>query len=238
MVNRPNAAQAASSGQAERRGQRTGRRLAGEHVDDAAEQHRFGELRAGQQQIGDGKDPAQPRLLAEQLEDAGVKAKQGHAVRDSTGGRRGGRSSGSCILIRDRPRDTAARSIFCSIDQAAVQRRQESVVEDIRRPTAACRNLKSSAIWSIDRSRRAGSMPPMPLRFTSPVRMLSRSDGAQPFEFEIARSAVHPVDDFIRRAPGILDGRDAVPAITARRKPFTASGLAAANAGLTMTAKP
>ena len=83
MVNRPNATQAASSGQAEFDGQRPGLRLAGEHVDDLAEQHRLGELRAGQQQIGAGENPAQPRLFAEQLEDAGVKAKHGHQVQDS-----------------------------------------------------------------------------------------------------------------------------------------------------------
>ena len=82
------------------------RRLAGEHVDDAAEQHRFGELRAGQQQIGAGQDPAQPRLFAEQFEDARVKAKQGHEAGRS--GRRDGKLG--CILIRDRPRDTASTS--------------------------------------------------------------------------------------------------------------------------------
>ena len=70
-----------------RRRQRTAGGLAGEHVDDAAEQHRLGELRAGQQQIGDGENPAQPRLLAEQFEDAGIKAKHGHAgrTRESAG---------------------------------------------------------------------------------------------------------------------------------------------------------
>ena len=61
--------------------QRPGRAagLAGEHVDDAAEQHRLGELRGRQQEIGDGEDPAKPRFLAEQFEDAGVEAEQGHA---------------------------------------------------------------------------------------------------------------------------------------------------------------
>ena len=68
------------------RGQRPGLRLAGEHVDDLAEQHRLGELRAGQQQVGEGENPAQPRLLAEQLEDAGVKAQHGHSDKDSAGG--------------------------------------------------------------------------------------------------------------------------------------------------------
>ena len=53
---------------------RAGHRLAGEHVDDAAEQHRLGELRRRQQQIGDRQYPAQPRLLAEQFENAGVEA--------------------------------------------------------------------------------------------------------------------------------------------------------------------
>ncbi len=61
------------------RRQRPGLRFAGEHVDDLAEQHRLGELRAGQQQVGEGQNPAQPRLLAEQLEDAGVEAQHGHS---------------------------------------------------------------------------------------------------------------------------------------------------------------
>ncbi len=86
MVNRPNAAQAASSGHADDDAPRSRGRLAGEDVDDAAEQHRFGELRAGQQQIGAGEDPAQPRLLAEQFKDAGIEAKQGHAVGLRVGG--------------------------------------------------------------------------------------------------------------------------------------------------------
>jgi hypothetical protein len=42
-------------------------------------------LRAGQQQIGEGENPAQPRLLAEQLKDAGVKAQHGHSDQDSEG---------------------------------------------------------------------------------------------------------------------------------------------------------
>ena len=42
-----------------RRGaERAGGCLAGENVDDPAEQHRLGELGAGQQQIGAGEDPA------------------------------------------------------------------------------------------------------------------------------------------------------------------------------------
>ena len=67
-------------GQQERPGRvRAGDRLAGEHVDDPAEQHGFRELRGGEQQIGERQQPAQPRLLAEQLENAGVEAENGHA---------------------------------------------------------------------------------------------------------------------------------------------------------------
>ncbi len=43
----------------------------------------------------------------------------------------------------------------------------------------------------------------MPLRFTSLVRMLSREDGLQAFEFEILRAAVHAIGDFGR---GSLQG--------------------------------
>ena len=77
MVNRPNAAQAASSGQADDASQRTRGWLAGENVDDPAEQHRLGELRAGQQQVGAGENPAQPRLFAEQLEGRGYRGEAG-----------------------------------------------------------------------------------------------------------------------------------------------------------------
>ena len=76
-----------------RRGpERPRRRLAGQDIDDTAEQHRLGELRAGQQQIGAGQDPAQPCLLAEQFKNAGIEAKQGHTVTDSGG--QSGRSFG------------------------------------------------------------------------------------------------------------------------------------------------
>ena len=69
-----------------RRGsERPRRRLAGQDVDDTTEQHRFGELRAGQQQIGAGQDPAQPCLLAEQFKNAGIEAKQGHTLTNSGG---------------------------------------------------------------------------------------------------------------------------------------------------------
>ena len=89
---------AASNGeQAERdpcEQQRPGRRrceharrwFAGEDIDDAAEQHRFGELRGGQAQVGAGENPAQPRLLAEQFKNAGIEAEQGHALIRPRGG--------------------------------------------------------------------------------------------------------------------------------------------------------
>ena len=91
------------------RGQRAGLWLAREHVDNLAEQHRLGELRAGQQQIGEGQNPTQPRLLAEQLEDAGVKAQHGHSDKDSGAS---GISRGR-ILIRDRGSEPE-RDEFCS----------------------------------------------------------------------------------------------------------------------------
>ena len=78
--------------------------IAGEHIDDAPEQHRLGELRPGQQQVGAGQDPAQPRLLAEQLQDARVEAKQGHA------GGPAERSVQAGILSRERPRRYSARA--------------------------------------------------------------------------------------------------------------------------------
>ncbi|MGY4498748.1 hypothetical protein ACVWYH_002679 [Bradyrhizobium sp. GM24.11] len=53
--------------------------FAGQHVDDPAEQHRLGELRACEQKVGECQQPAQPSLLAEELENAGVEAEDGHA---------------------------------------------------------------------------------------------------------------------------------------------------------------
>jgi hypothetical protein len=43
-------------------------------------------LRAREQEIGAREDPAEPRLLAEQFEDAGIEAKQGHEAK-KLGGR-------------------------------------------------------------------------------------------------------------------------------------------------------
>ena len=63
--------------------------------------------------------------------------------------------------------------VFCSIDRGG---RRGSGKRSSKISAAEGRfwNLKSSATWSIERSRRAGSTPPMPLRLTSPVRTLSR----------------------------------------------------------------
>ena len=80
-------------------------------------------------------------------------------------------------------------------------------------------------------------MPPMPLRFTSPVRMLSRDHGAQALQLEIARAAVHPADHFIGRASGLLDGQMRAGDHRAQ-KAFHRLRLGGANAGLTITAKP
>ncbi len=77
MVNNPNAAQAPNSGQGDR-AVSAGSRCCRQHVDDAAEQDRLRELRYCQQQIGAGKQPAETRLLAEQVKNANVKADKGH----------------------------------------------------------------------------------------------------------------------------------------------------------------
>ena len=63
-------------------------------------------------------------------------------------------------------------------------------------------------------------------------------DRVQAFQFEIARrTAIHPAHDFGQARSGSLMAR-CKPPITARTNAFTASGLAAANAGLTIRAKP
>ena len=181
-------------------------RLAGENVDDAAEQHRLGELRAGQQQIGAGENPAQPRLLAEQLKDARIEAKQGHA---DQGSRVGGTDD------RSNPHSNQGSSRRYSVRRHFAQliRRPPSGGRKLSSKISAADgrllNLKSSAIWSIERSRRAGSMPPMPLRLHFAGEDVVVNQGAQAFQFELARSVVHPADHLVRRAlraPGWPDG--------------------------------
>ena len=50
---------------------------AGQRIDDAAEQHRLGERRGGERDIGERQQPAEPHLRAEQAEHAGVEAEHG-----------------------------------------------------------------------------------------------------------------------------------------------------------------
>ena len=50
---------------------------AGQRIDDAAEQHRLGERRRGERDIGERQQPAQPHLRAEQAEHAGVEVEHG-----------------------------------------------------------------------------------------------------------------------------------------------------------------
>ena len=50
-----------------------------QHVDDAAEQHRFGKLRDGQRNVGERQEPAQSAVRSELFEYAAVKAKITHA---------------------------------------------------------------------------------------------------------------------------------------------------------------
>ena len=81
-------------------------------------------------------------------------------------------------------------------------------------------------------------MPPMPLRLTSSVRMLSEISAAQPFQLQLARSALHPADDFVHRAPGLLDGEMRAGNHRAHEALHRLGPALAANAGLTITAKP
>src|SRR3954447_18018516 len=208
-------------------------RLAGEYVDDPAKQHWLGELRCRKQEIDDREQPAQRRLLAEQLENAGVDAEDGH------GGEELGATAGTesaHTLIRDRPRDIAQAVSFAQlINRPATGGKNPP--SKMSPATGRLRNLKSCPIWSIARSMRAGSMPPRPLRLTSSVRMLSArtvrrrssSRSRSPSSMRLAASTA-------ARAGSLTVAL--MPAISARTNPFTASGLAAAKAGLTTTAKP
>src|SRR6202140_308211 len=100
----------------------------------------------------------------------------------------------------------SVRSLFCSIDQTAPERRQEDIVENIDcgRPFLELEILGDL----IDRPLEAGGIDgpdAVALHFAGGEGLTNQ--GAQAFEFEIAQSAVHPVDDFIRRAAGLLDGQ-------------------------------
>ncbi len=54
-----------------------------QQIDDAAEQHRLGELRNGQSHIGERQGPAQSAVRPELFKDAAVKAEKTHST---TGG--------------------------------------------------------------------------------------------------------------------------------------------------------
>src|SRR5712672_1724616 len=139
------------------------------------------------------------------------------------GGRRRAVDRSDVHSYQGSPGEIQRLPIFCSIDQAAVQGRQEGIVENIRRGGPL---LEFEILGDlIDRPFEAGRIDAadaVALDFAG--EDVVADHGAQAIEFEIARS-------------GSLIAIW-VPAITARRKPFTASGFAAANAGLTMTATP
>src|SRR5882724_2697799 len=96
--------------------------------------------------------------------------------------------------------------MFCSIDQAAAERRQEGVVENIRRgwPFLELEILGDL----IDRPLEPGridSADAIALHFGGDEVLANQ--GVQALQLELARSAIHPVDDFIGRASGLLDGQ-------------------------------
>ena len=108
--------------------QRVGTWLAGQHVDDAAEQHRLGELRHGKQQIGDGEKPAEPGFLAEQFKNANIKTDQRDSPASLTSTER------AVILAGDRRRIQGGRDrgrpVMHSIDIAGIWRWQTSRAVD------------------------------------------------------------------------------------------------------------
>ncbi len=81
-----------------------------QRVDDPAEQDRFGKLRGCKSHVGDGENPAEPRLGAEQAENAGVKLEEIH-WEDRVGRR---------TLTKVRvPRNRASRAAMADRDQGS-----------------------------------------------------------------------------------------------------------------------
>src|SRR5438874_480429 len=92
-----------------------------------------------------------------------------------------------------------------SIDQPAVERRQEGSVEDIgrRRPLLELEVLGDLADRTLEPfGINAADAATLDLAGQDVVA----DDDAQPFEFEVARPAVHPADHLVHRAAGLLDG--------------------------------
>src|SRR5258705_11484265 len=114
-----------------------------------------------------------------------------------------------CNLIRDRLAGTSAGLPFYSIDQPAVDRRQEGSVEDIGRgrPLLELEVLRDLADRTLEPGGINGADAVMlDLRGQNVVA----DDDAESLEFEVARSAVHPADHLVHRAAWLLDGE--VPA--------------------------
>src|SRR5258707_5171943 len=94
--------------------------------------------------------------------------------------------------------------MFYSIAQAAAEGRQEGVVENIRRrwPFLELEILGHL----IDRPLEAGRIDGAEaVAFYFDGEDVVADHAAQPFQLEIARSAVHPADNLVHRAPGFLD---------------------------------
>ena len=139
--------------------------------------------------------------------------------------------------------------LLTNVKRTAASRQASSQL--IRRPLDAGRNESSKISAArrfgaefdilcqlIDRSRKAGRIDAADAAaFHLFGQDIVADDGAQARQFEIARSAFHLGQHVIHRPRGSLMA-SRVPAITARRNAFTASGLPAAKAGLTINAKP
>src|SRR5258705_6087550 len=94
--------------------------------------------------------------------------------------------------------------MFYSIDQPAAEGRQEGIVENIRRGWAF---LELEILGDlIDRPLEAGRIDradAIALYFAGEDVVADHA--AQPFQVEIARSAIHPRDNLVHRAARLLD---------------------------------
>src|SRR5260370_12590260 len=94
--------------------------------------------------------------------------------------------------------------MFYSIDQPAAEGRQEGIVENIRRgwPFLELEILGHL----IDRPLEAGRIDGAEaVAFYLDGEDVVADHAAQPFQLEIAPSAVHPADNLLHRAPRLLD---------------------------------
>ena len=162
----------------------------GECVDDPAEQDRLCELRDREQDVGEGKQPAEPGFRSERFENTAVEADKRHISRID------GAAGGASVQGQSTLRDWAG-------GRKASSKRS--------RCAGRLRNLKSAAICSTDASKRSARDAA-----DAVAPDLGRDDvvaqhGAHAFELQFARAAVHLRQHVVDRARRILERKpDAV----------------------------